>query len=171
MIILALPPRGPGLRAEDILNIWMFILVTTPIALIVDRLERTNEALEHALAERRRSEAEVRSIVEGVVEALLLVAPSQRVIRVNHQFEDLFGLSASSLPGKTLDEFRPVLARSFRDPDDVTRLDRGDRRRSAPSTSARCSNRSGPSSVSSTWSRRRSRATGVFSVDCTASAT
>ena len=122
MIILALPPRGPGLRAEDILNVWMFILVTTPIALIVDRLERTNEALQHALAERRRSEAEVRSIVEGVVEALMLVAPSQRVIRVNHQFEDLFGLSASSLPGTTLDELRPVLARSFRDPDDVTRL-------------------------------------------------
>ena len=54
MLIHAMRLLGDGLRAEDLLNVCMFVLVTTAIALLVDRLERTNEALERSVAEGQR---------------------------------------------------------------------------------------------------------------------
>jgi PAS domain S-box-containing protein len=100
---------GPGLQPDDWLSLCIFLTVSFLIALITD-------ALDTALARQRRSEAETRSIVDSVVEALLLVAPDQRLVRVNHQFEGLFGLAASQVTGRRLDELQPMVKRVFADP-------------------------------------------------------
>jgi PAS domain S-box-containing protein len=104
---------GQGLQLDDWLSLCIFLTVSFLIALITD-------ALDTALARQRRSEAETRSIVDSVVEALLLVAPDQRLVRVNHRFEELFGVTASQVTGRRLDELRPTVEQVFADPEAVT---------------------------------------------------
>lgn len=113
MLILATGQPGGGVRVEDILNVCMFVLVTVPIALLVDRLERTNAALERSVAEGQRGQAETNAIVEGVVEALVLVAPDKRLVRVNHQFTQLFGVDTARLVGASLADMRPLIEKAF----------------------------------------------------------
>ena len=119
MLILAIRPLGDGLRAEDLLNVCMFVLVTTPIALLVDRLERTNEALERSVAEGQRGQAEISAIVDSVVEALVLVAPDERLVRANPQFTELFGVDAGRLVGASLADVRPLIERAFESTGDL----------------------------------------------------
>jgi PAS domain S-box-containing protein len=87
-----------------------------PIALFTDRVERTNQALAASLAEQQRGRAELRAIVDGVVEALVLVRPDRRVLSVNHQLEEMFGTTAAAIEGKELAEFQPLIERVFEQP-------------------------------------------------------
>jgi PAS domain S-box-containing protein len=103
---------GQGLQLDDWLGLCIFLTVSFLIALITD-------ALDTALVRQRRSEAETRSIVDSVVEALLLVAPDRRLVRVNHQFEELFGFAESQVTARRLDELRPMVERVFADPETV----------------------------------------------------
>ena len=103
---------GQGLQLDGWLSLCIFLTVSFLIALITD-------ALDTALARQRRSEAETRSIVDSVVEALLLVAPDQRLARVNHRFEELFGVAANQVTGRRLDELRPTMEQVFADPEAV----------------------------------------------------
>jgi PAS domain S-box-containing protein len=112
-IVLPVNAQGSaGLRPEDWLSLCIFLLVSCLIALIT-------EALERALVEQRRREAEIRSIVDSVVEALLLVAPDQRVTSVNRQFEELFAVAASQITGRRVEDLQPVIERVFAEPEGV----------------------------------------------------
>jgi PAS domain S-box-containing protein len=118
MLTFQSPPLGgPGLRVADWLNLCFFVLVTGLITLFTVRVERINEALEASLVEQRRSQAEVSAVVDGVVEALVLVAPDQRLLRVNHRFEELFGIPAGRVVGQRLDELRPLIEHVLQEPE------------------------------------------------------
>ncbi len=107
------PPLGPGLGTDDWLRIIIFVSVAFIVALITDRLERANSALGGALAETR-------AVVDGVVEALVLVSPTdRRVLSVNHQFETLFSVSTSQVIGRTLEELQGFVERVFEEPDEL----------------------------------------------------
>jgi PAS domain-containing protein len=110
-LVPQMPPFGPGLGIDDWLRVMLFIVVAFLVALITDRLDRSNRALTSALAETR-------TVVAGVVEGLVLVSPDDhRVLRVNHQFETLFGVSRSQILGRTLDELRGFFEQFFAEPD------------------------------------------------------
>jgi PAS domain S-box-containing protein len=115
-------PFGPGLSVDDWLRIAIYVCVSFLIALITDRLDRTNSALELALTEQREQEAQTRAVVNSVVEALALVSPDdQRVLTVNRQFEEMLGLSRAQVVGKTSEMLEPELERVFADPAEFRR--------------------------------------------------
>jgi PAS domain S-box-containing protein len=107
---------APGLDAQDWLSLSIFLIVSFLIALITSALDRANQALGAALVEQRRSEAETRAVVDSVVEALLLVAPDRRLVSINRRFEELFGLAASQVIGRSIDELQPMVERVLADP-------------------------------------------------------
>jgi PAS domain S-box-containing protein len=116
-VLLVLPPLGTlGLQVEGWLGLCIFLMVSFLIALITAALERANHALSASLAEQRQSEAEIRSVVDNVVEGLLLVSPDHRLIRVNRRFEELFDQPAEQVVGRSLSELRPLAERVFADP-------------------------------------------------------
>jgi PAS domain S-box-containing protein len=119
-IVFQIPPIGPGLEIDDWLRVAIYVSVASLIVLITDRLDRTNSALAMSLNEQREQEAQTRAVVNGVVEGLMLVAPDdQRVLSVNHQFEELFGASRSQVIGRTLGELDPLVERVFAQPDEL----------------------------------------------------
>jgi PAS domain S-box-containing protein len=113
-------PGGGGFTVGDALNVCVFLTVSALISLITEALDRVNRALGTSLEEERRAEAEIRSLVDSVAEALVLVSPDGRVVSVNRRFEDLFGIPAGDVEGKAVDELEPLLERVFADPADVT---------------------------------------------------
>jgi PAS domain-containing protein len=116
-LVLQVPPLGPGLGIDDWLRVSIYVAVSFLIALITDRLERTNSALAVSLAEQREQEAQTRAVVNGVVEALALVSPDNyRVLSVNHQFEEMFGVTAPQVIGQRLDELQSLVDRVFAEP-------------------------------------------------------
>lgn len=117
IIVPLFGPNADGLHAEDWLNLLILLAVSFLIVLITDSLERANRAANVALAEQRRSEAEMRAIVDSVVEGLLLVSPDQRLLSVNRQCEELLGITASQVVGQRLDDLRPLVDRIFTDPE------------------------------------------------------
>jgi PAS domain S-box-containing protein len=118
-IVFQVPPLGPGLTIDDWLRVAIFVSVASLIVLITNRLERTNAALEVALNEQREQEAQTRAVVNGVVEALVLVDPDDhRLLSVNHQFEELFGISSSQVVGRTLGDLDSLVERVFAQPED-----------------------------------------------------
>jgi signal transduction histidine kinase len=119
MLLFELPPIGPGFDVSDILNLCIFLVVTSLVALFTDRLEDTNRALATALTEQRRVAAENQAVVDGVIEGLALIAPDQHILRVNHQLEELFGISANQVVGRPPSEVRALLQRVFPDSEPV----------------------------------------------------
>jgi PAS domain S-box-containing protein len=115
-VLLPMSQGGQRLQPADWLNLCIFLTVSSLIALIIVALERANRALNAALAEQRQREAEIRAIVDGVVEALLLVAPDQRVLSVNRQVEEMFGVASNQVTGQRIDDLRPLVERVFADP-------------------------------------------------------
>jgi PAS domain S-box-containing protein len=107
---------GVGLTVADGLNLAVFVTVSLLIALITEAVERANRAVNAALIEQRRSEAEIRSLVDSVVEGLALVSPDGRLVSVNRRFEELFGVSAVDVEGRSLSQIRPTFERVFADP-------------------------------------------------------
>jgi PAS domain S-box-containing protein len=119
-IALQARPLGPGLEIDDWLRVAIYVSVASLIALITDRLERSNAALEVALSEQREQEAQTRAVVNGVVEALVLVSPhDHRLLSVNHQFEELFGVSAAQVLGHTLADLNALIDRVFAQPEEL----------------------------------------------------
>jgi PAS domain S-box-containing protein len=117
---LQLPPLGPGLGIDDWLRVAIYVSVAFLIALITDRLERTNTALAVSLTEQQEQDAQTRAVVNGVVEALVLVAPDDhRVLSVNHQFEDMFGVAAKQVVGQTLNTLESLIDQVFAQPDEL----------------------------------------------------
>jgi signal transduction histidine kinase/DNA-binding response OmpR family regulator len=115
---LHVPPLGPGLDIDDWLRVSLYVSVAFLIALITDQRERTNSALADSLAEQREQEAQTLAVVNGVVEALVLVAPADhRLLSVNHQFEELFGVSEPQLVGRRMDDLDWLVERVFAEPD------------------------------------------------------
>ena len=118
-VLLPRPEVG-GFGVEDALNLCVFITVSALIALITEALDRVNRALGTSLEEELRAEAEIRSVVDSVVETLLLVSPDGRVVSVNRRFEDLFGVPASQVEGRTVEELQPLVERIFAEPEVVS---------------------------------------------------
>ena len=110
---------GDGFTVPDALNLCVFLVVSSLIALITEALDRVNRALGQSLEEERRTEAEIRSLVDSVVEALLLVAPDGRIVSVNRRFEDLFETPESQVEGRTVAELRPLFEHTFAEPSAV----------------------------------------------------
>jgi PAS domain S-box-containing protein len=110
---------GDGFTVGDALNLCVFLTVSSLIALITEALDRVNHALGESLEEERRTEAEIRSLVDSVVETLVLVSPDGRIVSVNRRFEDLFGIPAGDVEGRSIDDLRPLTERLFADPETV----------------------------------------------------
>jgi signal transduction histidine kinase len=106
------------LDIDDWLRVSLYVSVAFLIALITDQRERTNSALADSLAEQREQEAQTLAVINGVVEALVLVAPDDhRLLSLNHQFEELFGVSEAQLVGRRLEELDWLVERVFAEPD------------------------------------------------------
>lgn len=118
-VAFQVPPLGPGLAVDDWLRVAIYVAVAPLIVLITNRLDRTNTALTASLDEQQKQEAQTRAIVNGVVEGLVLVAPDEHLLSVNHQFEELFGVSASQVLGRSFDDLRAVVDRVFAKPDEL----------------------------------------------------
>jgi PAS domain S-box-containing protein len=124
MVLPLAAPESDGFGVDDALNLVVFLTVCFLILLITEALDRVNRALGTSLDEVRRAEAETRSVVDSVVETLVLVSPEGRVVSVNRRFGDLFGVPEALVEGRSLDELRPVVERIFADPAAVAaRLD------------------------------------------------
>jgi signal transduction histidine kinase len=83
-------------------------------ALAQEELNATE--LNQAYAVQRASEARIRAIMNSVVEALILVAPDQRFLSVNRQFEELFGVPGEQVLGRRFDELQSLLEQVFAEP-------------------------------------------------------
>ena len=117
-VVLAVPPFGAGLDIDDWLRVAIYMSVAFLIALVTDQLERANAALGVALTEQRQQEATTRAVVDGVVEGLVLVSlEDHRLLRVNRQFEELFGIAASQVIGKRLETLDAQIAQVFAQPE------------------------------------------------------
>jgi phosphoserine phosphatase RsbU/P len=85
----------------------------------LDWLDRRREraeaerARQYQAAENARSET--RAVLDAVSEAIVFVSPDQRVLTINHQFSEFFGLGPD-IVGRRLDDLRPELARIFAHP-------------------------------------------------------
>ena len=75
--------------------------------------------MERSVAEGQRDQAEISAIVDGVVEALVLVAPDKRLVRANPQFTELFGVDLGRLVGASLADIRPLIERAFESAGDL----------------------------------------------------
>jgi PAS domain S-box-containing protein len=89
----------------------------------LDWLDRSREQAE---AERERqyqaaenARSETRAILDAVGEAIIFISPQQRILTVNRQFGELFGIGSDVVLGRCLDELEPELERIFTDPDAV----------------------------------------------------
>jgi PAS domain S-box-containing protein len=107
---------GDGFTVGDALNLCVFLTTSLLIAVITQALDHVNQALGTSLEEEKRAEAEIRSVVDSVVEALVLVSPDGRVVSVNRRFEDLLGIQAGDVEGRSIDELRPIVERAFTEP-------------------------------------------------------
>jgi PAS domain S-box-containing protein len=107
---------GDGFTVGDALNLCVFLTVSSLIAVITQALDHVNQALGNSLEEERRAEAEIRSVVDSVVEALVLVSPDGRVVSVNRRFEDLLGVTAGDVEGRNIDDLRSLVERAFAEP-------------------------------------------------------
>jgi PAS domain S-box-containing protein len=112
LLFPAFAPGATGFVPEDWLNLALFLSVSSLIILIT-------HSLEESLAEQRRTEAETRAVVDGVVEGLLLVSPEQRVMSVNRRFEELFATASSEVRGRELTELQSIVEQVFADPDQL----------------------------------------------------
>jgi len=111
MLLLETSQVGGGLGVDDWLRVIIFISVAFLVALITDRLDRSKSELADTLAETR-------AVVNGVVEALLLVSPGdRRVLSVNRQFETLFSVGTSQVKGRTLDDPDGFVDKAFAEPE------------------------------------------------------
>jgi len=120
-IVFQLPQvGGPGLTIDDWLRVAIYACVASLIVLITNRLDRTNSALATSLDEQRAQQAQTRAVVDGVVEGLVLVgADDHRLLSVNRQFGDLFGVSEAQVVGRTLPELNSLIDRVFAQPDQL----------------------------------------------------
>ncbi|HEY1293716.1 MAG TPA: response regulator [Chloroflexota bacterium] len=120
-IVFQLPQMGgPGLTNDDWLRVAIYVSVASLIVLITNRLDRTNSALATSLDEQRAQQAQTRAVVDGVVEGLVLVGPDDhRLLSVNRQFGELFGVSEAQVVGRTLPELSALIDRVFAEPEQL----------------------------------------------------
>jgi PAS domain S-box-containing protein len=109
-------PGSEGFAVADALSLVVFLTVSSLIALITEGLDRVNQALGGALADVRSSEARNRSVIDSVVEGLVLISPDGRVASVNGRFETLMGLHRADVEGRDIESLRPDFERIFEDP-------------------------------------------------------
>jgi len=100
--------HGAAAIVSDALRLVILVLVSGFIAFV-------NLRREAALGEQRRRQAELRSVVDSIVEALVLISPEDRVLRVNHRFQEIFSVAPLELVGHGLDALDSVLERAFHD--------------------------------------------------------
>ncbi len=112
---LTSPPTGMAIGAEDWLRFMIFLIVSIVIAVVADRLERSNQRLRISLQAERESQARIRAITEGVAEALVLVSPYQEILNVNRRFVELFGVPAERGIGQRLADVRTLYDQVFDD--------------------------------------------------------
>jgi PAS domain S-box-containing protein len=116
VLLPSIASDGTGFTVGDAVNLCIFLTVSLLIALITEALDRVNRALNTALDDERRTEAEIRSLVDSVVETLVLVSPEGRVVSVNHRFEELFGSASTDVEGKQIADLQPLIEQVFVDP-------------------------------------------------------
>lgn len=116
---------------QDALRVVIFVLVSFLIAFITAqraraaiRLQGAVAGLERAYGEQQTQQAQIRSVVDNVVEGLMLISDG-RVLRVNRRFEEIFSTSTDEVVGKTLDELFPIVQSAFKDPAELDHALRG----------------------------------------------
>ncbi|MEZ4639481.1 MAG: ATP-binding protein [Caldilineaceae bacterium] len=117
LLLLISPYYAAVIGAEDWLRTLIFVLVSCAVAVIVDQLGRRTHELHAALLAERQGQARQRAIADGVVEALALISPDQRVLAVNRRFGELFGAPPERVVGQHLDDTRTLYEQVFEDAD------------------------------------------------------
>lgn len=102
------------------LQLGLYVLVATAIAVIIDQREKGKRELEKALVAERESQARIRAVANNVNEALLLVAPNQQVLDANQRFHEMFGVSLDRVVGRRLSQCLPLLEPVFASPGTLT---------------------------------------------------
>ncbi|GAC1503401.1 MAG: hypothetical protein NVS2B12_14400 [Ktedonobacteraceae bacterium] len=80
------------------------------------QLRETMAELEVQYRQAEHARSETRAILDAASEAMILLSPDRRFLTVNHQFSQLFGLSAEEVLGRRFDELQTEFERTFADP-------------------------------------------------------
>ena len=115
LFFLESPYYHVGISAQDWLRVGLFLVVSVSIAVIADQLEKSKRALQKSLQAERESRARIRAITDGVDEALLLVAPDQRILDVNQRYVELLGVPRERIVGQRLEDTRTLFDQIFAD--------------------------------------------------------
>ena len=115
ILFLESPFYSSPVTPQDLLRVGIFVLVSLAIGVIADQLERHKRELAKSLQAERASQARIRAITDSVDEALLLVAPDQRVLNINHRFAEFFEIPAERIVGSSLSDLKTFFEQTFDD--------------------------------------------------------
>ena len=102
-----------GLSAEDFLRIGVFVIISISIATIVDQLEKNKRSLHQSLIKERESQARIRAVNDSVNEALLLISKDQRILDLNQQFGNMFGVPPNNVLNQQLGDVQTMFDQIF----------------------------------------------------------
>jgi PAS domain S-box-containing protein len=122
ILLLVSPYHNVGITAEDWLRLGIFVIVSLAIAVIADQLEKSKRDLQKSLLAERETRARIRAVTDGVNEALILVSTDQRILDVNRQFEEMFGVPAARAAGQRLEDTRTMFDQVFAEADTLYQL-------------------------------------------------
>ena len=108
---------------------------------VEEKLRATLTELEAQYREAQRTRSEFQAILDAASDAMALVSPDQRLVMVDQQFKEMFGLGAEEVLGRRFSELQQELERTFADPAGFRKLVAGsaaDAERQFTATFAQC---------------------------------
>jgi two-component system, LuxR family, sensor kinase FixL len=106
-IIFVLEPAEGILSAPALVEIALFALVSAGIIWLAERTRRSVHRNQGDLRERVRSEAELRSILETVPSAMIVIDAKGRIQSFSKTAERLFGYGESEVTGRNVSMLMP----------------------------------------------------------------
>jgi PAS domain S-box-containing protein len=85
-----------------------------------DQLKQALVELEEHYQEAERSRSQIRAILDASSDAMVLISPDLRVLMVDREFGDVFGLKPEEVLGRSFNDFLPLVQRIFADPQAIT---------------------------------------------------
>jgi signal transduction histidine kinase/DNA-binding response OmpR family regulator len=119
IIFLFSPFHTIKISAEDFFRLGVFIIISVAIAIIVNQLEKNKKDLERALQLEQETEARIRAITDSVNEGLLLISKDQRVLDLNQQFVEMFGVPPKNILNQYLCDIQTMFNQIFSDSDEL----------------------------------------------------
>ncbi len=85
-------------------------------------LRETLTALETQYTNAERSRSEMHAVLDAASEGMALVTPDRRFLTINRRFADFFALRPEEVIGHRFEEFAPLIARVYADPEAFGKL-------------------------------------------------